>query len=921
MSQRTALDDSDGQDPGDPQEDGTFDPSKYTTTHGSTPSEIDVVEDHPVREELGASEHREFQYDPKITGKRFADRYDDVSAAFREYIANAETACIRRARRELEEVGYKRQEVLEMPVREVLERARDEAGYRPTIEVVYSYPGADLPALIVADNGIGISVEEFQVIQHVGLSANHHDGSVLGSFGQGIMSGFNLVGEFGDFSFETRSMLDDASYAERLRIDGINDIPGGRDAYGTTFRFPQFCDEAREMEAREALEACTAGTRVPVLYVEYDETGTEVFNEEYPPTSLRDRLDDEAPAIVYEDACVEAVCSPEISSPDTFLVSMAIARNDGALTGSTSQRNAPWEWDLRLKYEDGRVYECECDDADHTGLVPVDSGAYERIDEERRDNYVPRSDVEQDGLMPAPVDDRDRLKEGFDPFFASVANNLLEAFRERAETLFQQLADDGFDAVFDLTPAERATFFRAYKTYGPSYSEVEPETVQETIADELGVTLDDQTCEKLSMVRETVSWAERDTANPNLKRAREETQVWKLLEKAGTDGDVYVGVSLNRRKCELAWALGDRNHVVALESTDDYDRFETVLGWPKLKELTLRDMAEEYPQLDDATIDRLETTSTRSSGSTGPSNPGSRHIKVRIGTGDSGQFTRARGSRVYDALDGGGTISIGYSTSISELLVLRQTDDVTARTFRSYATRGLGYAIVPNYVADYLTDADNVYDSVEEIRATHAEATVTTYDVTSYVGATWVESVDADAPTADEHTLGDLGDETILVTPRDRHVDLLTSSITSDDSLLPTLLAVIDDNASVSLDGIERIAVATTDDLEDNWLAVDNTIDEPSGETPTVIALDGQRPAYRINCERSATSVGQIRVRHELPLEQFPRDSPEWTLLVEGAGGAFRNYTGEAEALIATLQQLPECADEPFASQQGGDDG
>ena len=399
---------------------GIVDESKFRPAHGSVPSEINVADDeHPLKKVLGDKAHRKLQAHEGTLGERFAFRYKQARAFVREYLANAETGCIRRAKLELTQYDastYDKQWFADHSVPEIFDEARNVVGYHPVIEVYSAPPGTNRDRFRIEDNGIGISVEEFVVLTTMGLSASHDDGSQLGNFGQGVMSVFNAVGEYGEVTGTTWSKLDNANYSFRLKIDGTNDLTGTRDEYGTTFKIAAFCDEARDLDVEEAIEEYTEAMYAPVIHHVYDGDGVEDHKEEYVYAPLEDLLPDDAARVTYEDDYIETVASPAIGdsrnqqNPKTFLVTMPISR------GESYTHESPWKFHVRLKDESGPIYACTHEDADHTGLIPVDPKRYaEELIEDRGaihpDQLVPGDLVaydhpDRDGyIVPHGVDD------------------------------------------------------------------------------------------------------------------------------------------------------------------------------------------------------------------------------------------------------------------------------------------------------------------------------------------------------------------------------------------------------------------------------------------------------------------------------------------------------------------------------------
>lgn len=889
---------SDNSDNGD---NGEFDLDQYRTTNGARTSEIDGSSDgHALKDALGESEHRAFEYDPKITGQRFAERYDDTGAAVREYLANAETACIRRARNGLvEETDRDMDDVAELGVRELFETASEEIGYEPVIEVMHSWPGSDLPALVVEDNGVGISVEEFLVLKKIGFSASHDDGSALGMFGQGVMSGYLLSGINGEFRFVTLSFLTDETYSERMRIDGFNDLDETRDRYGTTFTFPAFGEEARSLNVQDRIEEFSEGLYVPVIYREYDSSNEEIRNEDYLPKRMEDDLDESTPVVVVENEYIRAVSSPDTyqsggyattsRSPKTLLVSMPIDRNDGY---STSKYQSPWHFDLRLKREDGAI--CT---GPNEGLIPIEDDKYENLDEDRKSRYIRLSEVNgADIAMPKPVDDRDRLESGNRDFLKHVSTLLKREFRDEFANVLVDI--DDFEDVLDLEPQDQALFMRGYSNFGPKYSTSSADTIQEELEESTGVTLDESVCEKMSKMKSKVSWAERDTSFPQKASNRDQKKVWKVMSKAFPDGTVYMAKSISKKKAEIAWDLNPNNQVV---SVDSYDEWADVFGWEKLKELPSRKLEEELgDQLSDHILDKYGTDSSDDSSSSSSSRSRrtyeaeNRRIKVRVSTGRK-SFTKKKAETVYDTLDGGKSISINYSSSVSELMLFRQTDDDTrASKYTQYCRNGVGKATVPNYVYDYLIEADNVYEGLDGLIEAHGEHELDT---------DW-----ACQPWHQVRTFEEMDENDVIVVPSKRHTEVFEDRIDELREYVSDVIAEQD-----GIDWIRTITVAQTPELSDAWAVLDrrNEVD-----CPTIVTYGGS-VSRRWKPIKTGRSDVDLWLDMELPSETWDRGANEWDHIF----GNISRINEDSRQIVETMKQLTDdCGlDEPFVSQQGSD--
>ena len=351
-------------------------PDGYEPARGSVPQELDLADgSHPVKDELGESSHRELEAHEGTLGERFAFRYGRADEAIREYLANAETGCIRSARYKLTQYDsdhYDDAWFESRSIPQILNEAREVCDYYPIIETHASPSGASEDRFRIEDNGIGISIEEFVVLKNLGLSASHDQGDQLGSFGQGVMSIFNAIGKYGEGTLSTWSRIDGANYRERFRITGFNDLPGKRSAPGTTWSFASFSEEASDLDVAEAIEKYTTAMYVPVLHHQYNEDGSEEYKEEYTYSPLDQQLlDEDDTRFVYEDDDVEVVMSPEIDDPQVYLVSQPIEAGC-----NLTSFDAPHKFHVRIKNERGAIYTSTRDEAAE-GLVPVSEARYE----------------------------------------------------------------------------------------------------------------------------------------------------------------------------------------------------------------------------------------------------------------------------------------------------------------------------------------------------------------------------------------------------------------------------------------------------------------------------------------------------------------------------------------------------------------
>lgn len=703
-----------------------YDISEYRTSASTGTKTADVAGgEHPIAKRFGTSvEEKEFKFEADIMAERIADWYDDPDAALREYLSNAETAEVRRATMELQNGGYD----VPTDVQERLEKAKEECGYEPVIEVTYNRK-PDQTRLTIADNGCGITPTEYQVLRNIGYSTSHEDGTRLGQFGMGVMSFLNLVGTDGAMVMETRSFPSDdraeESYALAMYATNMEYLDGGRGDYGTTFSFPAFSEMAsQKLDVRNSVEKYCEGMRVPVIYREKDESGQEVYNEDYLPRDFTDDYPADAMVITYENEFFEAVMSNRrpMNNRDlvTYNVSVPIRRN---FEVSNHRRRSSFDFDFRGKTERGPIVECDSDTS-LIGLSPVPQSKYDEMAEERRDSFIPIEDVPSDAIvMPAPASSRDSYEGGHGDFWQHVAEELERAFAKEYVELLKGL--DSPSDVRDLDSAELELLYQGQRKQRPKKKRAKAD-------------ISDYASKVADAINDYIRHVPRDSSDPTTKRYTKKVKSKTLLKEA-RGGDIYVGKTVSNIKADIAWGLDDKNVVARIDddfiprsmSTEDYyDHLQELWGMKLLKELPSRNLADELPELDDAVIKMYEQDDSSSGGNSSGRNPAS--YRVRYYNRDNNRrhsSKTAQAKDIYNELDSGGKLGSGYRNI--EKLVVKYEGDNRVNDVRSIAShKGVGVALVPRYVKEYLSGADNIYTSISELVNDQQDNIEITDDVT-----------------------------------------------------------------------------------------------------------------------------------------------------------------------------------------------
>jgi hypothetical protein len=334
--------------------DGDIDPQYQKGATSVEHRNIDAAGDeHPFGEDS-----KSFEADLRHLIRKVADElYKSWEATPREYLANAETACL------------KVEEFLHSPEDSIYDDMIVSEGYQPKIEVTWDKSQDDF---IIKDNGIGMAAREVDEIwRQIGHSAARDDGNKSGNFGMGALSFVKLIGVDNAMIMTTHSRLNDDNAAYYVTLAGVEPIVGqlDDDEYGTKFQMTPKGD----YDIREAVERYAQWMRVPVKYEEYGEDGTIVFEEDWGNKALYEEYEDNRICLgLRKRNGFEAYASPDATG-QTLLLSMDIDRNDGSGGG---QHGSPVPFDVRLLDESGKVIEST---NGNEGLMPINRSDYENM--------------------------------------------------------------------------------------------------------------------------------------------------------------------------------------------------------------------------------------------------------------------------------------------------------------------------------------------------------------------------------------------------------------------------------------------------------------------------------------------------------------------------------------------------------------
>lgn len=592
-------------------EEQTADTIESSATGETAPMDLNAIdEDHAFAQYAGHKNTIKQKVADDALGEFLADMiYDSNSAFVREFLQNAETACIRAAKcllrqhpdygtewlnremwvrsdtGELVARGKDEQSVLadfdiatdavrhiSLPraIEDVLEAAKN-IGYEPQIEVELR---RDDRQVIIEDNGIGMTMEEIDKAYNTVLNSGvRGDEDTGGKYGIGSLTYANLTGLDGKMIAETWTRLpesdpkfndyDKTPTKFSAYLGGIDGIPGDEyklDGKGTRFEIP-VQDEVDLGRFSGWVEDYASGLRIPVLYTK-EAGGMNLENEEYGGESFLERFGD-SPVQIHRPGEFTALAGPDIEvgyrDPDTWLVSMEIDRNTYVTVESF------WDVVVQIHDEQGRIIA-----GPHRGMHADD------LDELHEDD-IP---------TPQPTGDRDRLKDNdnskrFWRYLASeVEEYELAQVSEIAEAM--QEADHPADAIRD--ESEDWVLLKQMVDYHGGRNVTSTHSGFDEFLDEYDAfpDYDEETSKQVYRLFKEVGWAEQGSRNPNLKGGRTQTKLGDILSSVPPE-NVYMGVSISKDLCKIVYNTHDNAAVIGVSKASDYSDYEEAFGFTKLK--------------------------------------------------------------------------------------------------------------------------------------------------------------------------------------------------------------------------------------------------------------------------------------------------------------------------------------------------
>lgn len=624
------------------------------------------------------SEFIEFELEAKTVFKRLAeDIYESPAAGIREPLTNSTTAVLRA------------QEEYDLGTNEGV------------IEFTLKYEGGGL-ILVIRDNGIGISDGELrEILSVIGRSANRDDPSMAGKFGMGFLSLWMLVGMKGGFEMYTHSRKPGAEPLSGVWKsggfardgDGVLDEGFGEDEYGTEFRLP-LKEELSSNDVRNWIDTFAQWCRVPVLYREYNSDGREVFNEDYGGQSILESLDEDQPAITLDNQYFAAVNSRN-GLNETILLDVPVERN------TSSRLSLPFNsFAIQLKKENSVVVS-----GPNEGQFPIPENEYREMDSSRQAKYIPKTRLRaEDVVMPGPTGTRDKLGQG-DEFWEYIEKQVWEKYYTRCRQLFQDVS-----SVSDVfAKPEEETQFIIHATDTLSKTSTSLDTV---IQNKLGIRLSQHLVDGFEVFHDRIEFARRGDDDVSKQENRRRVLLHEVLEAShdddGNSGDVFMGVSLNDLKAKVAWADGELNQIVRVESTEEYAKFENRFGWKKLKEIK-RDTIDQY-NIPKALKERFVGTEHKNTVNA-RKDPGEKELTVHFGSRNRNTVKR-KAHRLYEAaknLEEGDPASFGFKQFTAIVLFPSNCEENLSDYYWMADKDNVGIASCSVSVYEYLSERERIY--------------------------------------------------------------------------------------------------------------------------------------------------------------------------------------------------------------------
>lgn len=672
-----------------------------------------VDESNAFAKLTGSTGPQKREVDQEWLSSFLADRiYSENSALIREYLQNAETACIRAARLRLQthpEYGPEwldralwvdattgetiadaseadRQTVLaefdiadenltsvKLPrsLEEIVAAARS-TGYDPTIEIDLYRNDREIH---IEDNGIGMTADEISnAFNYTGRSGSKLESDTGGMFGAGALTFANMTGKDGGMELHTRTRRPDApeedyeGHRMYVYLGGVNPMPSDEmpdDFRGALFEVPilPLSEDGPPLAKFQEWTAEYADMlRVPVLYREH-EHGETVTKEEYGGQSLIEKFADddgnEPPITVHRPGEFTAVAGPEVEDqigrisykdhrPNTWLVSMPIERNTHANVKSF------WKVAIQIHNEQGL-----CVAGPHRGIL-----------KENIDDTHPN-----DVFTPQPTGTRDSLERDDENkrFFKYVSDVIQSYELEQAADIFDRMvaADHPADVVrenpSDWQLLKRMVDYHGTRAAGSRSdfrSFIDDRDEFPDLPSRPGVrpkAAIDLAVERIYELFQSVDHAPSDVRYASKKKKRTRDPLGDILADVPNE-NVYMAASTGGNFEDQRVVVSkthDKWDVIVLDAARHYDKYETKFGFKKLKHVPLVQSDDHDYDVPNNVHARNEKKSTSGTDDGKPEPVDGRTLKLRYNSNNTSIDRRLTIRDTIKQLNSSGSIKVG----------------------------------------------------------------------------------------------------------------------------------------------------------------------------------------------------------------------------------------------------------------------
>lgn len=551
----------------------------------------------------------EFDYENSAIFKRLADDiYETPEAGIREPLQNGITA----VKRSLKE-SY--------------------IGEDEGIINIKLYHG-DQPKIVLKDNGIGISKSVLEnVLSVIGRSQNRDSGNLSGKFGMGFLSFYKLVGTI-DSGFwmysrsrENEELIKGIWKPSGFELDTDGELPVRFDEneYGTQFEL--FVKPEIEVEdLRNWIEKHSKWSTIPIMYEEYDEDQNIVKNEDYGVKSISDLH--EYPIIDIKNDYYRVISSFD-SESKTLLLNSPIDRNSDYR--KFERTIYPRDFDIRIKNENGIIIK-----GPNKGLMPVEETEYHNMDDSRKENYVPKSKINEpedeseifdndtDISLPEPTGTREKLRSN-EIFWTYINQKIEKEIKKRFKSHI-----DGIDSTEDFMNCSYQEKKFIYKVInsnninGSTFKDAKECTknqIRNRTKNKFSISLSGEIAKLYSIIGqlETVinrgSTARQINSRYNQDHITNNTVLDIITNESYSPTNTYMCITLNTDKMKAVWDENEENKIIQVDGSEYYSIYQDLFGWRKVK--NIMDYIDKE-DIDDDIYDKIDRSSNTTSNSKKP---------------------------------------------------------------------------------------------------------------------------------------------------------------------------------------------------------------------------------------------------------------------------------------------------------------